>query len=61
MERMAVDGVKGEPQPTFNLIDCTGVQIMGNKFDDDRPDIRVQGMTKGDIQSDIKIEIPSVN
>ena len=61
VDRTAVVGVNGEAQPTFTLIDCTGVQIKGNKFDDDRPDIRVQGMTKGDIKSDIKFEIPGVN
>jgi len=53
--------VSGEAQPTFNLIDCTEVQIKGNKFDGDKPDMRVQGMTKGDIKSDIKFEMPGVN
>lgn len=51
----------GEEQPTFHLIDCTGVRIEGNKFEGTRPRLRIQGMLKSDLKSDIKFEIPDVN
>lgn len=51
----------GEEQPAFNLIDCTGVRIEGNKFEGTKPRLRIQGMVRSDLKSDIKFEIPDVN
>lgn len=51
----------GEVRPAFNLIDCTRVEIKGNKFEGDKPEIRVRGMAKEDMKSDIKFEIPNLN
>lgn len=51
----------GKNRPAFNFLACTGVQIKGNQFGAEKPEIRLKEMFKDDIKSDIKFEIPVKN
>ncbi|WP_316816682.1 right-handed parallel beta-helix repeat-containing protein [Pedobacter nyackensis] len=43
---------KGNARPAFNLIACTGVVIKGNKFDIEKPTIKLDKMDGKDFKSD---------
>ena len=47
----------GKTHPAFNFLACTGVQIKGNQFGNEKPAIQLKDMIKGDIKSDIPFEI----